>query len=230
MDGLLQDLKFAVRMIRKSPGMTAVAVLTLAIALGATTAIFTAVNSMLLQPLSFPGSERLVALQDLEPQVAGEHSVSWPEFEDLRAQAPDLAGLSAWGPKAFNLSGQGEPQVVDTLMVSRGFFQVLGLRPVAGRFFTDEEHVPNAAPALVATEGFWHRALGGVAPGSSVVLDGVPFTLVGVAPSSVTTLAWADAVIALERKLPWADRGQHYLETVGRLKPGVTVARARADT
>jgi len=229
MDALLQDLKFALRMLRKSPATTAVAILTLAIAIGATTAIFTAVNSMILRPLSFPDSERLVVLQDVEPQVEGAHSVSWPEFQDLRAQAPDLVGLSAWRPVGFNLSGRGEPQVVDTLTVSRGFFEVLGLRPVAGRFFTDEEHVPNGAPALVATEGFWHRVLGGVAPGSTVVLDGVPFTLVGVAPSSVTTLIWAEAIIALERKLPWADRGQHYLETVGRLKPGVSLARARAD-
>jgi putative ABC transport system permease protein len=229
MDALLQDLKFAARMLRKSPATTAVAVLTLAIAVGATTAIFTAVNAMILRPLSFPGSDGLVALQDSEPQVTNQHGFSWPEFEDLRAQAPDLTGLAAYRAETFNFSGRGEPQVVDTLMVSRGLLEVLGLRPLAGRFFTDEEHVPNAAPALVATEAFWHRALGDVAPGSTVLLDGVPFTLVGVAPNSVTTVEWAQAIIPLERKLPWTDRGQHYLETVGRLKPGVSVARAQAD-
>ncbi|MGE5049480.1 MAG: ABC transporter permease [Deltaproteobacteria bacterium] len=229
MDALLQDLKFAVRMLRKSPATTAVAVLTLGIAIGATTAIFTAVDSMILRPLAFPGSERLVVLQDVEPQVAGAHGLSWPEFEDLRAQAPDLAGLAAYVPNPMNLSGQGEPQVVDTVMVSRGFFQVLGLTPLAGRFFSDEEHVPNAAPALVATEGFWRRVLGRAAPGTTVLLDGVPFTLVGVSPSSVTTVQWADAIVPIERKLPWTDRGEHYLETVGRLKPDITVARAQAD-
>ncbi|HET9753731.1 MAG TPA: ABC transporter permease, partial [Myxococcales bacterium] len=229
MDGLLQDLKFAVRMLRKSPATTAVAVLTLGIAIGATTAIFTAVNSMLLRPLAFPGSDRLVAVQDVEPQVSGGHSLSWPELEDVRAQAPDLAGVAAYRPEAMNLSGRGEPQVVDSLLVSRGFFQVLGLQPLAGRFFTDDEHVPNAAPALVATEGFWRRVLGGAAPGTTVLLDGVPFTLVGVSPSSVTTVEWTDVIVPLERKLPWTDRGNHYLDTIGRLKPGVSVARAQAD-
>ncbi|HEY6909739.1 MAG TPA: ABC transporter permease [Myxococcales bacterium] len=229
MDALLQDLKFALRMLRKSPATTAVAVLTLGIAIGATTAIFTAVNSMLLRPLAFPGSERLVAIQDVEPQVSDAHSLSWPELEDVRAQAPDLAGVAAYRPEAMNLSGRGDPQVVDALMVSRGFFQVLGLQPLAGRFFTDDEHVPNAAPALVATEGFWRRVLGGAAPGTTVLLDGVPFTLVGVSPASVTTLEWAEVIVPIERKLPWADRGNHYLDTIGRLKPGITVARAQAD-
>jgi predicted permease len=225
---MLQDLRFAIRMLRKSPSTTAVALLTLAIAIGATTAIFSAVNSMILRPLPYPDQGRLVALLDVEPQVS-DHGFSWPEFEDLRAQAPDFAALAAWREETLNFSGRGEPQVVDTMLVSRGFFEVLGLRPVAGRFFGEEEHVPNAAPALVATEGFWRRALAGVAPGSTVLLDGIPFTLVGVAPSSVTTLGSAEAILPLERKLPWTDRGMHYLEAVGRLKPGVPVERAKAD-
>ena len=225
---MLQDLRFALRMLRKSPSATAVALLTLAIAIGATTAIFSAVNSMILQPLPFPDQGRLVALQDVEPQVE-DHGFSWPEFEDLREQAPDFSALAVWREETANFSGRGEPQVVDTMLVSRGFFQALGLRPVAGRFFADEEHVPNAAPALVATEGFWRRALGSASPGSTVLLDGVPFTLLGVVPAAVNTLGRAEAILALERKLPWSDRGMHYLEAVGRLKPGLGVGRAKAD-
>jgi putative ABC transport system permease protein len=220
------DLKFAFRMLRKSPSVTAVAVLTLAVAIGATTSIFSAVSAMLLRSLPFRDAGQLVALQDVEPQVE-DHGFSWPEFLDMRAQAPDLAGLAAYRGVSFNLSGQGQPQVVDANLVSLGFFDVLGVRPVAGRFFAPEEHVPNAAPVLVASEGFWHRALGGVEPGGTVLLDGIPFTLVGVAPASA--LGTAEVFVALERNLPWTDRGTHYLETVGRLNPGISLARAQAD-
>ena len=228
MDGFLHDLRFAFRMLRKSPSVTAVAVLTLAVALGATTSIFSAVSSMLLRPLPFPDSGRLVALEDVEPQTSP-HGFSWPEVTDLRSQAPDLARLAAYRQETANLSGHGEPQVIVTTMVSEGFFDAVGLRPLAGRFFVPEEHLPNAAPALVATEAFWHNALGGVAPGATVMLDGTPYTLAGVVPQAIGALIWSDAFVTLERKLPWTDRGNHYLETVGRLKPGVPLARAQAD-
>jgi putative ABC transport system permease protein len=222
------DLKFALRMLRKSPAVTAVAVLTLAIALGATTSIFSAVSAMLLRPLPFPQPDRLIVLEDVEPQVS-QRGPSWPEFEDWRSQAPDLASLAAYRQKTFNLSQRGEPRTVDSLLVSRGFFEVLGLQPVAGRFFAPEEHLPNAAPALVVSEAFWHRALGSMPPGGT----GAPFTLVGVAPKEAGALStfadsW-DAYATLERQLPWTDRGSHYLDTVGRLKPGVSVSRAQAD-
>ncbi len=228
MDTLLQDLRFAFRMLRKSPAVTAVAVLTLAVAIGATTSIFTAVNAMLLRPLPFPDPDSLVALQDTEPQTTP-HGFSWQEFTDLRAQAPDLAGLAAYRPQTANLAGFGEPRVADVVLVTRGFFELLGLRPVAGRFFAPDEHVPNAAPAVVATEGFWHDVLGAAAPGSTILLDGVPFTLAGVVPDTVAALVRTEAFVPLERKVPWTDRGNHYLEAIGRLKPGVGVQRAGAD-
>jgi putative ABC transport system permease protein len=225
---MFQDLKFALRMLRKSPATTLTAVLTLAVALGATTTIFSAVNAMLLRPLDFPDPQRLVVLLDVEPQVS-DHGPSWPEFQDWVAQAPDLVALAAYRGDSMNLSGRGQPEVVAANTVSQHFFDVLGVQPVAGRFFRPEEHVPNAALAVVASEGFWHRALGSMAPGGTLVLNGLPFTLVGVAPASANALAGADVLVALERKLPWSDRGMHYLETVGRLKPGVSVARAQAD-
>ena len=134
MDGLRQDLRFALRMLMKAPSVTAVAVLTLAVAIGATTSIFSAVSAMLLQPLPFPDSTRLVALQDVEPQTRP-GGVSWPEFTDLRSQAPDLAGLSAYRQETANLAGYGEPRVISTMMVTEGFFEILGVKPVAGRFF-----------------------------------------------------------------------------------------------
>src|SRR5262252_7789028 len=177
----MDDLRFALRMLRKSPSVTAVAVLTLAIAIGATTSIFSAVSAMLLRPLPFPDPGSLVEVQDVEPQT-GNHDVSWPEFIDLRSQAPDLAALSAYRWESANLTGAGEPRVVSNSMVSEGFFGILGVKPVAGRFFAPEEHAANAAPVLVASEGFWHDVLGGVAPGATVVLDGLPYTLAGVAP------------------------------------------------
>jgi predicted permease len=226
---MFQDLKFALRMLRKSPATTLTSVLTLAVAIGATTSIFSAVSAMLLRPLPFPQPDRLVALLDVEPQTEP-HGFSWPEFTDLRAQGPDLSRLTAYRQDSSNLSGRGEPRVIVTTMVTEGFFDVLGMPPVAGRYFAPEEHVPNALPALVATEALWHEVLGGAAPGETVLLDGVPFTLVGVAPQTALAIGiWTDAFTTLERKLPYADRGQHYLETVGRLKPGVSLQRARAD-
>jgi predicted permease len=225
----MDDLRFALRMLRKSPSVTAVAVLTLAIAIGATTSIFSAVSAMLLRPLPFPDPGSLVEVQDVEPQT-GNHDVSWPEFIDLRSQAPDLATLSAYRWEAANLTGAGEPRVISNSMVSEGFFSILGVKPVAGRFFAPEEHVANAAPVMVASEGFWHDVLGGVAPGATVVLDGLPYTLAGVAPQSVsTTVSGSDVYTTLERKIPRTERGEHYLDTVGRLKPGVSLARAQAD-
>jgi predicted permease len=226
---VIDDLKFALRMLRKSPSVTIVAVLTLAIAIGASTSIFSAVSAMLLRPLPFAQPGELVSVQDLEPGLPP-NGPSWAEFEDWRTQAPDLVALAAYRQATLNLTGAGEPQVIDTMLVSRGFFETLGLRPVVGRFFVPDEHVPNGAPALVAGEGLWHSALGGAAPGTTVVLDGIPFTLVGVAPAEAATLAPSiEAYVTLERKLPWTDRGTHYLETVARLAPGVTLARARAD-
>src|SRR5690348_8587171 len=164
MDGLRQDLKFAMRMLRKTPSVTAVAVLTLAISIGATTSIFSAVSSMLLRPLPFPNPGELVALQDVENQTEP-HGFSWPEFTDIRSQAPDLARFAAYRQETSNLTGRGEPRVVINTHVTEGFFELLGVAPVAGRFFTPEEHVANAAPAVVVSEGFWHDVLGGIAPG-----------------------------------------------------------------
>lgn len=227
----MDDLRFALRMLRKSPAATAVAVLTLAVALGATTAIFSALSAMLLRPLPFPRPDQLVALQDIEPTPAGEteHGLSWPEFTDLRAQAPDLAGLAAYRQIPLNLTGRGEPEVVDSLQVSEGYFTLLGVQPVAGRLFAAEEHLPNGPAVAIASESFWHRALGGVEPGAMVTLDGAEYQLIGVAPASAAAATPVDLFVPLEHRLTWTDRGTHWLETIGRLKPGVSLQRAQQD-
>src|SRR5919204_2146547 len=164
MDTLLQDLRFAFRMLRKNPSVTIVAVLTLALAIGASTAIFSALSAMLLRPLPFPEPDSLVTLQDIEPQTRP-HGFSWQEFTDLRSQAPDLAGLAAYRQETANLAGFGEPRVIAITMVTQGFFEILGVKPVAGRFFAPEEQVPNAPPPLGATESFLHPLLRGGGPG-----------------------------------------------------------------
>ena len=227
MNAWLQDFRFALRMLRKSPSVTAIAVLTLTVAIGATTSIFSLVSAMLVRPLPFPGAERLVALEDVEP--GGQHGFSWPEFEELRAQAPDLAGLAAYHNDSLNLTRPGaEPRRVKVTYVSRGFFEVLAAPAAAGRSFAPEEHVENGPPVVMASAAFRH-ALGEAAPGTTLLLDGVPHALVGVASAAAETIEAADLWMPLERKLPWRDRGTHYLETVGRLRPDVSVARARAD-
>ena len=232
MNALFQDFRFALRMFRKSPSVTAIAVATLAVAIGATTSIFSLVSAMLVRPLPFPEPERLVALQDVEPGAGGQHGFSWPEFEDLRAQAPDLSGLAAYRGGSVNLTGRGDPVRILAGYVSRGFFEVLGAAPMEGRSFAPEEHVENGPAAVIASAAFWRSALARMPLGQTLVLDDVPYVLVGVASPSLAALqseVEADLWMPLERKLPWRDRGSHYLETVGRLKPGVTVSRASAD-
>ncbi|HZR08896.1 MAG TPA: ABC transporter permease [Myxococcales bacterium] len=229
MGALLQDLRFAIRMLRKSPATTALSLLTLAVAIGASTSIFSLVSAMLLRPLPFPAASRLVELQDAEPGAGGEHGFSWPEFEELRAGAPDLAGIAAYRGGWVNLTGRGEPLRVGIARVTRGFFDVLGTPPVAGRSFAPEEHVENGPAVVMASPAFWRASLGEAPPGSTLLLDGVPYSLIGVAAAAPGMLEPADLWVPLERKLPWRDRGSHYLDVVARLNSGVSLERAKAD-
>src|SRR5438270_82298 len=134
----MDDLKFALRMIRKSPATSTVAILTLAIALGASTSIFGVMSAMLVRPLPLREADRLIAVRDLQPAF-GETGLSWPEFTDFRAQLPGVSGLAGWRGDAVNLTGDREPERISATVVTKGFFEVLGAPPLLGRAFTDED-------------------------------------------------------------------------------------------
>ena len=232
MESLRQDLRFALRVLRKSPATTAVAILTLGIAIGATTSIFSVVSALLLKPLPFPAPERLVTVEDVQPGQGDSHSegnLSWPEFQDLKAHAPDLAGMAAWSSSGVILTGHGEPRVLVSRNVSEGFFEVLGAPAVMGRTFNHEEHLKNGPKAAMVTEGAWHDALGGMPLGGTFLLDGEPYTLIGISNPAAQAVTGTQVYLAFEQQLMSENRGAHFFYALGRLAPGVALDKAQGD-
>jgi predicted permease len=232
MDTLRQDLRFALRMLRKSPSVTAVAVLTLGIAIGATTSIFSVVSALLLKPLPFPAPERLVSLQDVEPNpdTSGNGNLSWPEFVDLRANAKDVAGAAAYCGGDAALLRDGEPQRLVVRFVSQGYFDVLGAPPLVGRTFSAQEHQQHGPLAVMASPSFWHGTLHDAPMGTTLDLDGEPHVLVGVAsPAAEVVTGNAQIWMPFEERHISQERGSHFFNAIARLQPGVRFERAQAD-
>ncbi|HZI08833.1 MAG TPA: ABC transporter permease [Myxococcus sp.] len=182
---LVEDLRFAIRLLLKSRGFTLVSVLTLALAIGANTAIFSVVHGVLLRPLPYPEPEQLVQLVRKDPEGEGNsHAVA--HYTWLSTQAPGLAQVTAYEvlPSGFNLVGDGTPERLSGTRVTRGFFDTFGVRPALGRGFLPEEDVPGGASAVVISHGLWQRRFGGAQDviGRSLTLNDQPYTVVGVAP------------------------------------------------
>src|SRR5262249_50299416 len=177
---LRQDLLYGFRMLRKSPGFTATAVLTLALGIGANTAIFSAVYNVLLKPLPFPEANRLVALDEYNDGLR--MGVSWPDLRDWRDRATSLSDVAALHSSFFNLTERLEPVRLNDLDVSWNFFQVLGIKAQLGRTFTPEDDRWGAAPTLVLSDSIWRNTFGAdpAIVGQPVTLDGKSFTVIGV--------------------------------------------------
>src|SRR6184192_3174718 len=233
METLLQDLKFALRTLAKSPGFTLVAVLTLALGIGANTAIFSAVNAVLLKPLPYPGSDRLV--QVMFTGFRGmRFGVSFPDLHDLRALSQDFTGVAAVRTQRHNLTGAGDPRDVQTAAVTADLLDVLQLRPEIGhRFAPAEERTPLA----LLSHGLWVTSFGrdpGIL-GRSISLDGRSFTVVGVMPagfqySNEDVQVWTPMGEFLSQNPQVeTDRGVHFLNAVARLAPGVSMERVVGD-
>lgn len=231
---LLQDLRYAFRALRKSPGFTAVAVLTLGLGIGANTAIFSVINAVLLRPLPYRAPDRLVTLWHHYPTLNDLHaSVSVPGFlayheqKDVYEQA---AVENGWGP---TLSGRGEPTRINANQVSGDFFSMLGVPPTLGRGILPEEAQAGHDKVVVVSQGFWQRVLGGdpKAVGQKLQLDGESYEIVGVMPASFrdfwnrTTELWVPLVFLPGQDDPnrWTNE---YLQFIGRLKDGVSVEEA----
>ena len=229
-DGLLQDLRYGIRMLFKHRGFTIIALVTLALGIGATTAIFSVVDAVVLRPLPFRDPERVVRMWGSFSQ-GNQASTSPPDFLDYRAQNSTFEEFAARTSRSYNLTGDSEPERVSASLVTTNFFKAIGITPVHGRDFTAEEEAPGQRVAIIS-EGLWRRRLGGELPviGKTLTLDGATYTVVGVAPNSTRLLDDSDIWTPLsfdgdEMKV----RRFHFLRAFGRLKPGISLQQARTD-
>jgi putative ABC transport system permease protein len=227
---LWQDLRFGARMLLKQPGFTVIAILTLALGIGANTAIFSIVNAALLRPFPYPAPERLMILGEY---VSG-GSVSYPNFVDWRAQHTVFEAISAArGNESFNFTGSGEPERLQGRLVSAEFFSTLGIKPLVGRDFLAEEDRPGATPAVILSYGFWQRRFGadpGVI-GRQLTFNNQSFTVVGVAPSGFQFGAEADVTVPIGLQAErFRNRGSDPgTGVVARLKANVSQQQAEVD-
>jgi len=229
-DGLLQDLRYGIRMLFKHRGFTIIALVTLALGIGATTAIFSVVDAVVLRPLPFRDPERVVRMWGTFSQ-GNQASTSPPDFLDYRAQNSTFEEFAARTSRSYNLTGDSEPERVSASLVTTNFFKAIGITPVHGRDFTAEEEAPGQRVAIIS-EGLWRRRLGGELPviGKTLTLDGATYTVVGVAPNATRLLDDSDIWTPLsfdgdEMKV----RRFHFLRAFGRLKPGISLQQARTD-
>jgi putative ABC transport system permease protein len=231
-----QDLLYASRTLRKSPSFTFVALLTLALGIGATTAIFSVVYGVLLQPLPFNDATRLILLNETTPRV-GVVSVSYPNFQDWRAQTSRFSQIAAVSSVGFNLAGVNQPEAIRGEAVSPNFLSVLGVKPALGRDFDPSEEKAGAAPVLLLSYALWQSHFGAEPSvlGRTIMLDGKGYTIVGVLPAD---FRWPEKVDVLEPIGVWvgqkpheaAERGQRGdLVVLGRLAQAATFAQAHAE-
>jgi predicted permease len=237
METLLQDLRYGVRILLKNPGFTAVAVVTLALGIGANTALFSVINGVLLSPLPFPDPDQLVTLHENKPNFEG-GSVSYSNFRDWQKENHTFSALALARTYAFSLTGVGEPEQVGGEFISSDFFSVLGVQPVIGRTFTQDEEKIGAGPVALISAGLWQRKFSSSPDilGKNITLDARDFTIVGVIPANFHLQVpgfrdtqvyapigqWSNPLL-LQRG---AGLGFH---GIGRLKSGVTLEQARAD-
>jgi putative ABC transport system permease protein len=233
---LLQDLRHGARMLLKSPGFTLIAVITLALGIGANTAIFSLVNSILLRQLAFRQPEQLVWV-DSRRLASGKYSFTLPDFIDYRDQNRSLSGIAAYAPWSANLTDQGEPEQLQGLRISANAFELLGVEAVAGRVLAPGDDAPGQQHVAVLSYGLWRRRFGADPQlvGKKLTLNGASYTVVGVLPPQFffpTRIRDAELAVPLA---PDADplRGvrtsTNFLRALGRLKPGVTREQAEMD-
>jgi predicted permease len=237
METLFQDLRYGLRMLVKSPGFTVVAIATLALGIGANTALFSVINGVLLSPLPFPQPDQLVTLHENKPNFEG-GSVSYPNFRDWQKENRTFSSLALARGYGFSLTGIGEAEQVNGEFISSDFFSVLGVKPVMGRTFAQDEERVGAGPVALISAGLWQRKFSSAPDilGKNIALDGRDYTIVGVIPAS------------FHLSMPGFTEGQIYapigqwsnplllkrgaglgFHGIGRLKPGVTIEQARAD-
>ncbi len=231
---LLSDLRYALRSLSKSPGFAVAVVSTLALGIGANTAVYSLVRGVLLRSLPFPAPERLVSIRESLPEKGFATMVaSPPNYLDWKAQTRSFTAMGAYTTQDLALSEGGEPERLRATLVTTGFFEALAVVPLRGRTFTDAETVSGSDREAVLSHGVWVRRFGGDPQivGKTVRLDGDPYAVIGIMPPGFRFPEdGPDVWVPLAFRADVAtQRGAHYLSVVARRKPGVTLARADAD-
>jgi putative ABC transport system permease protein len=232
MTTLWQDLRYGVRMLLRQPGFTFVAVVTLALGIGANTAIFSVVNAVLLRPLPYPESDRLLFVSERDQQLR-RLAIAWPNYLDWRAQNGVFESIGVYNRDSYNLTGSGDPQQVLAGQVSADFFTTLKVNPLIGRVFTREEDQPGAAAVVVLSNALWQRVFGGDTNilNRAITLNNRSYSVLGVMPVDFQFPTRAEIwVSAGQLSSGWQHRNNHPgLYAVARLKNGATIEQARAD-
>jgi predicted permease len=238
LDHFWQDVRYGVRTLRKSPGFAVIAILTLAIGIGANTALFSVVNGVLLNPLPYPQPDRLVALYSRTNEF-NKFSISYPNFLDWSRQNHSFSSLAVFRGETFTMTGIGEPERLDANMVSATFFPLLGVNPIIGRNFEEKEDQLGAPRAALISEGLWKRKFDAAADivGKSISLDTTLYTITGVIPATFhfqndNYHSKAEVYVPIGQWNNPLFRDRHTgmgMDALGRLKPGVTLAQANSD-
>ncbi len=233
MDSVLQEFRFAVRALRRRPAFTFVAVLTLALGIGSTTAVFSVVNGVLLRPLPYPEADRVMAVSTYQtPDGPGERrwNMSQPDLESVRASA-SFAAVEGWSSSTMTLTGDGDPRLVVGTRVTGGLLHVFGLSPHLGRDLEHDENMPGAAPTVVVSHAFWRTQLGGSPDvlGSTLEIAEESYEIVGVAPAGFDYPREAELWIPRRLDTEGCGRGCHTFQTVARLAEGVGFEQARQE-
>jgi predicted permease len=240
LEALLQDARYALRMLGKSPGFTAVAVLTLALGIGANAAIFSVVNAVLLQPLAYGNPGQLVFIEEasLKQGITGA-GTSYPTLLELRDHTYVFSAIAGFASHFLTLTGRGEPSEARTIVVTQDFFSVFGTKPLLGRTLLSSDGERGAPPVVVLSENMWRSQLGADPKiiGSSIALDMRPFTVVGIMPAEFRTPFLEQAsqlwIPLVQDPLfsSWMTRPQqtHWMPVIARLRPGVSFAQAQAE-
>ena len=233
MGNLIQDVRYGARVLSKSPGFALVSVLTLALGIGANTAIFSVVSAVLVRPLAYPEAERLVKVWEDESStgLSAQATVAPGNYFDWKSQNQTLAEMSASEFRAFNLTGGGEPERVIANGVESNYFSLVGVRPAIGRDFLREEDAPGGAKSVILSHGLWQSRYGGDSAilNRNIQLNGESYTVVGVMPAGFEfggARLWTPLALPQQQL---TDRSGHNLEVVARLKPDVTAEQADAD-
>ena len=238
MIGLLQDLRYAVRQFLKTPGLTILVIITIALGVGANTALFSVVNGVLLNPLPYPEPDQLVALRESKPNFEW-GTIPYPTFRDWQKDNHTFSSIAVWRGYAFSLTGAGEAEQVNAQLVSSDFFPILGVKPLLGRSFLAGEDEIGAAPIAVISEGLWRRKFASAPDilSKGITLDGNSYSIVGVIPAG-PHFPMGSASARREVFVPIGQWKNNLLTSrgaglgingIGRLKPGVTIEQARAD-
>jgi len=233
---MLRSLKFALRHLAKSPGFTSVAVIIMALGIGANTAIFSVVHSVLMEPLPFSQPDRLVRLWHVPPQSSfpgvTRFAISAANFLDWQKQNTVFEGMALYTGGGYDITGQGKPQSIRAGKVTANFFSVLGVQPIHGRVFTPAEDQPGKDHELVLTYKLWQSRFASdpKAVGRTITIDGTPYVIVGIMGPKMVLPDWAEVWVPMGMTAQEAAvRGEHHFLSIARLKPGVTVEQAQAE-